>query len=851
MLKLFLKFLLLKSKSQYRVNFLYHYIMKPALFAIFILLQLSSSFSQKIKGTVSGTDGKPLAYASVYVKETNNGTHANYEGKYSIKLPNGRHTLVCQYVGYKKEEVKVVIDHNDKEINFILKLQEVTLGEAIVKTGEDPAYQVIRNAIKKRNYYRDNPAQFECRVYTKGLLRLRDYPTKIFGQKVDFEDGDSSKQKIVYLSETISKYLVSRPDKEKTEVISSRLSGQSDGFGLSAPRFFSFYNDNIRIGNNLNPRGFISPISENALHYYRYKLEGTFFEDSNMVSRIKVIPKRKFEPLFSGYISIVDGDWRIHSLQLQLVKQSQMELLDTLRIEQLYRPVGKNNWFISSQVIYPSIKKFGFDAYGSFVNVYSEINISPTLNKKTFNTTVLKYHDSANKRTIEYWEKNRPVPLMAEEIRDYQKKDSLELARKDPRYLDSLEKRRNKPTVTGMLIFGQRFTREQKRTAVRIPSLIDMVSFNPAEGWVMSPGFTWSKRLDTTSSGRKQVAVTTDFRYGFSNRHFNPSVTLRYAFGKKYASAVLLSGGSRVFQFNNNSPIGEKGNTLSSLLSEENRIKSYEARYLRGSFRKGTGDGFSWVAGFQYQDRRPLENTTSYTWRNKPDKTYTPNYPNEILTSNINRHQAFYTIFGITWQPGARYIELPDRKINIGSKFPVFSLLYIRNYSGLFGSDAEFSKWKFTVRDDLNFKLAGSLRYRLAMGGFIENKKVYIPDFNHFNGNISRFATEYLNSFQLLPIYQFSNISRFYALAHLEHNFKGLLTNKIPGIRKLNIYLVAGGNGFYYRSANYFEFFTGIDNILKQFRIDFVQSYLNGKTWQHAFRIGLSRIGGQRGDDWP
>jgi hypothetical protein len=129
---------------------------------------------------------------------------------------------------------------------------------------------------------------------------------------------------------------------------------------------------------------------------------------------------------------------------------------------------------------------------------------------------------------------------------------------------------------------------------------------------------------------------------------------------------------------------------------------------------------------------------------------------------------------------------------------------------------------------------------------------VQVPDYNHFNGNISTIVTEYLNSFQLLPIYQFSNISRFYALAHVEHNFKGFLTNKIPGFRKLNLYLVAGGNGFYInRKNNYYEVFAGFDNIFKQFRIDFVQSYLNGKPWQSGFRIGFSRIGGRRGDDWP
>jgi hypothetical protein len=229
---------------------------------------------------------------------------------------------------------------------------------------------------------------------------MRDYPKKFLGQKVDFEDGDTSKRKMIYLSETISNYYVNKPNKEKVEVISSRVSGQNDGFGLSAPKFFSFYEDNVFIGNNLNPRGFISPISENAIHYYKYKLEGSFFEDSNLVSRIKVTPRRKYEPLFSGYISIVEEDWRIHSLQLQLLKESQMELVDTLRIEQLYRPVDNSNWFISSQVIYPAIKIFGFDAYGSFVNVYTEINTEPVFTPKTFNNTVLKYTDSANKRTL-------------------------------------------------------------------------------------------------------------------------------------------------------------------------------------------------------------------------------------------------------------------------------------------------------------------------------------------------------------------------------------------------------------------------------------------------------------------
>ena len=82
--------------------------------------------------------------------------------------------------------------------------------------------------------------------------------------------------------------------------------------------------------------------------------------------KIQVIPRRKYEPLFRGYINIVDGDWRIHSIQLLLTKESQMQFVDSMKVEQLYRPLKNDVWAISSQVIYPSVKLLGFDAHGSF-----------------------------------------------------------------------------------------------------------------------------------------------------------------------------------------------------------------------------------------------------------------------------------------------------------------------------------------------------------------------------------------------------------------------------------------------------------------------------------------------------
>jgi hypothetical protein len=213
--------------------------MRKLLFCFAGWLLIVEAGAQKIKGVITDKDGNRISYASVFVRGTTIGTNSNNEGKYSLKLSPGNHTLVCQHVGFGRQEVAVSLKHDQElELNFSLSLQEMTLEEVVLDQKEDPAYQIIRNTIREKDRHQETFNRFSCEVYTKGQLKLRDFPDRIFGQKVDFEDGDTSRKKMLYLSETISNYSVDGGSREKIEVLSSKLSGQSDGFGLSAPHFF-------------------------------------------------------------------------------------------------------------------------------------------------------------------------------------------------------------------------------------------------------------------------------------------------------------------------------------------------------------------------------------------------------------------------------------------------------------------------------------------------------------------------------------------------------------------------------------------------------------------------------------
>lgn len=824
--------------------------MKPLLLTTLLSILSYTGYTQTISGTITDSKNEVLPFSSVVVKGTTQGASANSKGFYSIQLQPGIYTLVCQYIGYKSEEKKVTVEKGkNSTIDFQLEPQQYSLQDVTVNTnGEDPAYEIIRKTISKRTQHLKEIKKFSADVYLKGQMQLRDYPNRFFGQKVDFEDGDSSKRKMLFLSETIAKYSVEEPNKEKIEVVSTKVSGRSNAFGFSSPQIISFYNNTIQVGEDLNPRGFISPIASNALSFYRYKFEGTFYENGVEISRIKVIPRRKYEPLFQGYINIIENEWRIHSLRLNLVREQQMQFLDTLVVEQLYVPTG-NLWVIKNQVIYPSGKIFGFDFFGSFVQVYDRFNLNPTFEKKYFNNTIIKVYDSANKKTMAYWDSIRPLPLLKEEVLDYKKKDSLEQVRKDPKYMDSLDRKRNKLSLAGILLGGQSISIQKKKVFINFDPLINTFNYNTVEGGVLHFSPTWSKRFDETS--RKSLQITPYFRYGFANKHFNTHITGRYNFGKKYFNSISIAGGRRVFQYNNADPITARINTYTTLLYENNHLKMYEANFLRLNYSAGIGNGLTFAAGFQFQDRFGLNNLADpVSWKDIAGRSFTPNYPIDLTNTVMPRNQSATFTAGFTWRPGGKYIELPDRKIGIGSDFPTFNFSVTHAVKGLLGSDADFTKWRIAVSDDLDLKLGGKLSYRGSIGGFLSAKQVYIPDYTHFQGNQTVLANDPLSGFQLAPYYRYSNTSKFYATANVEYHLNGLLSNKIPGFRRLNWFFVTGANMLYtQKGKNYYETFFGVENILKFMRVDFVQGFETKGPSPRGVRLTIPLFTDSRGNE--
>ncbi len=827
------------------------------LIALFSLGTYTSQ-AQKLTGTVYTANGDLLPYCTIKVVENKKNATANAKGKYALNITKGTYTVTCEHVGYKKQAKKITIDQDDVEMSFVMQTQTLEMDAVVVKTGgEDPAYRIIRAAIKARSKHLSEITSFSCDLYTKDIIRLTSLPKKIFGQKIEENDKaesglDSSGRGVVYLSESIATVYTQQPDKFKMEVKSSRVSG-SNSFGFSFPTFISFYNNNITVfSEKLNPRGFVSPISEGALGFYKYKYLGTFFEDGKEIHTIQIKAKRAFEPLFNGTINIIEGSWYIHSLDVTLTKKSQLEILDTLRITQLHSLITEDKWRTNNQQLQFSLKVFGVGLNGGFLNVYSNYNIKPQYPKKFFDKIAIAYDTAVNKRPLAYWDSIRPVALEPDEVKDYEKKDSMfnaSLTRDTSKmYRDSLNAKRQKIKLKELFIGGgigkSKFTKTGSRSW-RIEPLLKNLEYNPAEGLVSN------LRLSFRKYNRKKnlsLEFAPTVRYGFSNTHLNAFADINIRkrgqnkLGERFAQ-WQISGGSRVSEFNSSNSIPPLVSSISTLLYGRNFYKIYENVFASAQWSKSFQSGLKMEAKFLFEDRKPLDNTTDFTLIKKYKTNIEPNYPIEQLISNFTPHQSAQVSFKMSFQPGQRYIQFPRYKVPLGSKYPTFTAEYTKGFKQIFGSDVNFDKYRFTINDDMNFKLLGKFRYKVGVGGFINNNSVPIQDYQHFNGNVTFWASEYLNSYQLAKLYAYSTTQGFYATGHGEHHFNGLLTNKIPLFRRLNWNLVAAANAFYVnKNNNYAEFSVGLENIFKLFRLDVVTAVQSGRSIQSGLKIGFGGL---------
>ena len=103
---------------------------RKALVSILLSTLCLFAYAQKtITGAIVDSTDEPLIGANVLVKGTTNGTITDFDGKFTLKDVTPSDILVCSYIGYLTEEVKV---GDRTSFKIVMKDDSKALDEVVV-----------------------------------------------------------------------------------------------------------------------------------------------------------------------------------------------------------------------------------------------------------------------------------------------------------------------------------------------------------------------------------------------------------------------------------------------------------------------------------------------------------------------------------------------------------------------------------------------------------------------------------------------------------------------------------------------------------------------------------------------
>ncbi len=314
--------------------------LKPLLSTFLVFISFVFTSAQGIRGRITNSRGDVIPFATIYVPRSTTGTTSNIDGKYELKLPSGKHTVLYQCLGYQTQSFELTIGSTFQEKNVQLADQEYQIPEVkVMASGEDPAYFVVRRAIGMAPYYMNQVSKYSCKVYIKGtgLVEQMKGIGSLFKGRMKEAGVELNKPIVV---ETINKVDFELPDKMNQKVLATRSTVKNfsiPGLGIDMALGDFIYKN--------KPDEPLAPLGKIAMQSYKYKLEGVYTEQGRTINKIKVVPAHNGNNLFSGYIYIADLYWNVLSADLTYKEEMAEIHLNLLNAEvntHTFMPVNFN-----------------------------------------------------------------------------------------------------------------------------------------------------------------------------------------------------------------------------------------------------------------------------------------------------------------------------------------------------------------------------------------------------------------------------------------------------------------------------------------------------------------------------
>ena len=799
------------------------------LFLIVLLMMTTTIFAQKETGisvvegyVLDDKNGDPLPSVNIFFQNATEGTISDLDGKYKIKSRHHNDTLIFKMIGYK--DVKVFVERG-KKYRLIIRLKEDSklLDEVVITPGENPAHPILRAVIENKE--RNDPERFHkynAQTYTTLAATLTNVtkdnlkliiPAPLMKSLPLTTDSQGRQILPFFLSEKISDNFIDEDAKisqtierdTKVKAIMGFDKMDIQGYDNSLSVEMNFYKNYVELFGHT----FISPLANNGLSFYRYYLEDSTVVDGKKYYTIKFVPRREKDLAFDGHFTVIKDIWAISAIDATLTRKANINYLNTFKVAFEYDFINDSTLFFKSNTLQASFHylKIKDHAKNAMIEVdkltmYSNIRLGES-------ATPLK-ETKIEKRSVK-------TKSLDSSFVNYRQRGGKTNFANTSGIIDSTNNiwwvkgagKLTKMFMTGYYNMGK----------VDFGPYLGTFSTNSIEGTRLNFG------LRTSENFNPYYSLGGSLGYGFMDKEWKYSLYGEYKFNTK--NRTILGGGivKDLYLFGVFSHIK---------LIKENMRSTGEDSFIAALFKRYHSDRramlYRYNVYLEKEWRRGFMTKLNYEYDELRQGVFVPFIHNGEAVNYIYNNSLSLRL-RFSWKEHTTDIFL--RRYYLSTFYPVINIL---------GTVGKYSVAGYSKN---YYKIHLTLKHRIPIG-FMQMNYVFetgyifgevpFPLLNIIRGNDtygdSRYRFNMLNNAT-------AALDK-YASVMLEYHFNGLLINKVPLLRDLNIRTVFSAKYFlgslsdkhqkvleypwdmHVPGKHYLELGAGLENILQLFRVMFI-----------------------------
>lgn len=774
------------------------------LYKITLLLLLVFSFVIKVDAQVTGVvidsrTRQPLDFVNVFYEGKHVGVMTDEDGNFVLKEDSTWNELTVSSMGYITQKVKL-INGKKQDIKIRLvpeprKLDGVTITAKRQRYSRknNPAVELMQKVIERKkqvdlrqkeyfSYTKYEKMTFSLNEFTERVLEEGEF--KKFAFLKDHVERCPETGKLILpltVDENISDIFYRRdPKTEKTLVKGERNEGVSEivNTGEILTTTLKDVFTDVDIYENecrLLQYPFKSPIANSAIGFYRYYIQDTLFIKNDKVIDVGFLPNNQQDFGFSGHLYIMaDSSYQVRRVELNIPKRSDVNFVENMIISQDYEelPTGErvavNNDMLVELKLASWLNKLQVQRTIRHTN-YSFEPISDKVFKR-IKGTVSKEPD-AQMQDEAFWNEYRKVELTQSES-------------KMSSFIDKFTH------VKGMkyIIFGFKALVENfVETGDSLhPNYVDIGPVNTVISSNHYDKLRFRASALTNANLSPHFFASGYVAYGTQTRNWYGKMQLTYSFNKKAYLPREFPQNNLTFTYLNDivSPFDkfiptDKDNMFTAIkasnVDQYNHTSEFKIDYVRE-----WETGFKIMGAFTHTHNRPVDalfyqrlgtgvldtNTGMYIPVNDPSM-----WVKSATTAEFK--------VGISFEPGATYINTKQRRIKLNKDAPVVTI------SHTFGMNAFGGQWNYNVTEAGIYKrfwIPGSWgKMDTDIKAGIQWNTVPFPLLIHPAANQSYILEDY--TFSLISNLEFLNDR--YATMMWEWDLNGKIFNRIPLLKKL------------------------------------------------------------------